>query len=366
MYGRPWNQKDIDWLKENWELPDSVLCDNLNRSIGTVRTKRRELGLIGKPNQRKSDWSPDDIDAMREMWGSKTIPQIAKKLGRSETAINIKAKRLGLGTFKDSSEYLPALQISKLLGVDIHAITDYWIPKCGLKFKRISPRGKQYFTYIKITDVMEWLWLNPDKWDSRRVELYAFGCEPEWLQAKRKLDLASKPRGCFKWTAQEDAKLVMLYRSGAKIQDIADTLGRTHAGVEHRAARLDIWGNGAYIGNKRQQKRKEKAEAFERVALQTRLISVLKARLNELNFDGYWQKEMCMNWHLIKGCVAGCPNCDDCAAFIRIRPQYCVRCGSTFIEREENLRCPRCREQRRRQALRKHTALQGRRVSALS
>ena len=193
-----------------------------------ISTARSVTLLTKKLDKLSGGSSALKID-MREMWGSKTIPQIAKKLGRSETAINIKAKRLGLGTFKDSSEYLPALQISKLLGVDIHAITDYWIPKCGLKFKRISPRGKQYFTYIKITDVMEWLWLNPDKWDSRRVELYAFGCEPEWLQAKRKLDLASKPRGCFKWTAQEDAKLVMLYRSGAKIQDIADTLGRTHA-----------------------------------------------------------------------------------------------------------------------------------------
>jgi hypothetical protein len=41
-----------------------------------------------------------------------------------------------------------------------------------------------------------------------------------------------------------------------------------------------------------------------------------------------------MNWHDVKGCKAGQANCDDCNAFIRIREQYCKRCGTTFYKRQ--------------------------------
>jgi hypothetical protein len=154
-------------------------------------------------------------------------------MGRSLNAIIVKSKRLGLGAFKNHSEYLPALQVSNLLGVDSHCITDYWIPKLGLPYKRIAPRGNKYFTYIKISELMTWLKNHPDKWDSRRVELYALGSEPKWLQQKRKADAMAEPRGCRKWTKQEDARLVMMYRQGMKIKDIAEQIGRKPSAVEH-------------------------------------------------------------------------------------------------------------------------------------
>ncbi len=105
--GRSWTPEDLNWLKANWQLPDIQLCEYLNRSIGTIRTKRRELGLVGKKNERKTDWADEEIEHMRELWGRKTIPQIAKILGRSEHAVKVKSTRLGLGAFKDSSEFLP-------------------------------------------------------------------------------------------------------------------------------------------------------------------------------------------------------------------------------------------------------------------
>ncbi len=192
------------------------------------------------------------------------------------------------------------------------------------------------------------------------MELFALGSEPNWLKDKRKTDHLDKPKGLVKWTPSEDAKLVKLYREGLKIKDIADALGRPYSGVEHRISRLDVWGTGAYIGNKRQEERKAKTEAFTRLSLETRLATILRTRLNELNFDDYWQKDMCMNWDAVEGCTAGCTSCDDCGNnFRRIPPQYCVRCGATFFEREESLRCSRCRDQRRRQAARKYYAKGG-------
>lgn len=76
-------------------------------------------------------------------------------------------------------------------------------------------------------------------------------------------------------------------------------------------------------------------------------------RPEELKFDPYWQKQMCMNWDPIKACcTAGCENCDECDDFVRIRPQYCCRCGIDFLERTKNNFCPACRSARKKAAQR--------------
>jgi RecJ-like exonuclease len=122
---------------------------------------------------------------------------------------------------------------------------------------------------------------------------------------------------------------------------------------------LDVWGTGAYIGRKRFDERKARKEAFERKALQVRLIAALKARFNQMNFDGYWQKDICMNWHPVKGCMAEEVNCDECGSFNRIKPQFCVRCGATFFEREKNRFVKECRIARKKQHQRKWMVMYG-------
>ena len=98
--------------------------------------------------------------------------------------------------------------------------------------------------------------------------------------------------------------------------------------------------------------------------LLARLCGVLKHRTRELkkgDYDCYFQRAVCENWDDLHSCCkAGCEDCDGCAEFVRIRPQYCVRCGITFFERKKNLRCERCRTQRKKSAARKYKYLQGR------
>ena len=87
------------------------------------------------------------------------------------------------------------------------------------------------------------------------------------------------------------------------------------------------------------------------------LDALLRKRMNDLGYDPYWQRFMCMNWDDIKGCSAGCSDCDSCTDFRRIKPQYCARCGGTFFEREENRFCKNCRTARKKQYLRKYARL---------
>ena len=84
------------------------------------------------------------------------------------------------------------------------------------------------------------------------------------------------------------------------------------------------------------------------------LVGVLIFRRNSLaGWDAYFQRHMCQHWDDAKGCTAGEKECDSCLSFQRIRPQYCCRCGQTFIERDENKFCAACRLARKHAAQRK-------------
>lgn len=114
-----------------------------------------------------------------------------------------------------------------------------------------------------------------------------------------------------------------------------------------------LWGYGAPEPTIKQRmvlsgKQKEAKEAV------SRLIQVLLLRRNELaGWDAYWQRHMCMHWDDVKGCTAGETDCDSCCSFQRVKPQYCVRCGKSFLERKENKCCSACRAARKKAAQKK-------------
>ena len=189
-------------------------------------------------------WTPEEFDLLQELWGYRTLPQIAKALNRTPEAVKIKISRLYLGTYESNSEYMNARQVSYMMGVDVHTVTDYWIPKFGLKCTKRAPMGARKFTYIKLTDLIKWLKVHQDKWDSRKLELYALGEEPEWLTAKRAGEFGTKPRGCRKWTQREDDRLRILFRKGLTSGQIADDIGRSSHAVRHRIAAIDMWETG--------------------------------------------------------------------------------------------------------------------------
>lgn len=191
-------------------------------------------------------WDEVEVCYLKKNWGYKTIKSISEKLKRTEMAVIIKAKRLKLGSSYTAGESLNANQVAELLGMDIHTITDYWIPKCGLKGKKVAIR-KRYSWSIKFSDLVKWLELNQDKWDSRRVEYMILGCEPQWLKDKRNNDLNLPKRKFQKWTREEDSKAISLFKIGHRYKDIANELNRSPNSVIRRLRRLDIWGNGECI-----------------------------------------------------------------------------------------------------------------------
>lgn len=358
-----WTPEQDQFLRDHWqEMSDEELAGNVGHTLSATRARRGKIGLRHRQSFKGKDWSKEELDYIREVWGQKTIPEIARKLGRTINAVRIKTQRMGYTGQKWYGEMMSARKVSELLGVDVHAVCDYWIAKCGLKgkAKRLG-ETKKTTTIIMFEDLLEWLEAHQDLWDSRRVELFGLGAEYDWLVEKRKADAQKPARKAQKWTPEEDQRLIAMFRRGGMTHaEMGAALGRPASGVEHRLLRLDVWGTGRYIGDTRQKERKAKRERFEQKALIIQLQRVLLARRNSMEFGEYWQKDMCMNWDDVLGCKAGCADCDSCTEFIRIQPQYCVRCGATFYERSENRVCAPCRAARKRQGFKKYRYLNNR------
>lgn len=295
-------------------------------------------------------WTSEELELLKMLWGERTIPQIAKRLKRSVNGIKVKAYRIGLGGQTESGGLMPARKVAELMGVDLHTVTDYWIPTLGLKAKKEVMFTERKYTLIKFDDLIVFLKAHPDVWDSRRVDFYAFGEEPEWLTKKREADKQIPKRKFQLWTQFEDAQAINMFKKGLTYAEIGKELNRSASSVEHRIHRLDVWGSGRYIPEAERNALKEQKK---KRALIANLLGVLKYKFNQLNFDGYFQKDMCMHWDDVRGCTKRQSSCDECTEFERIRPQYCVRCGGTFFERKQNKICASCRLARAQQARKK-------------
>lgn len=88
----------------------------------------------------------------------------------------------------------------------------------------------------------------------------------------------------------------------------------------------------------------------------TKFLGLLKGLIcSHYDTNDYWQREICVNWDEV--CTAGETSCDECTSFVRIKPQYCRRCGATVISRKEITICDKCKVARKKQFQRKYMAL---------
>lgn len=352
---RRFTPEEDTYIRDNWKTSsDEDIAKVLGRSKEVICNRRHTLGLKHRESYRGPNWSERELEYIRSNWGEKTIPQIAKALGRTITSVKVKSQRMGLKGQKWYGEMMSARKVSELLGVDVHTVCDHWIPQYGLKGsrKRLG-ESKKTTTIIMFEDLLKWLEENQDRWDSRRVELYALGMEYDWLVKKRKADAEKPVRKAQKWTPSEDSRLIALFKRGdMTYAEIGKELGRSSVSVEHRLGRLDVWGTGKYVGDRTKGDKKEKSDAFEKKCLIVRLRNALLIHRNSMEYGEFWQKDLCLNWNDIAGCLAGCTDCDSCSEFRKIPPQYCARCGITFFERVENRFCKDCRIARKKRAQR--------------
>lgn len=173
------------------------------------------------------------------------------------------------------------------------------------------------------------------------------------------------------WTQEDYDILADGIRHGDSYTAIGQTIGKSEKAVRGKVYFVYLtenadkirammgnhpWGHGAPEPTVKQGLHLSRTRTEVRKNLSI-LDALLRKRMNDLGYDPYWQRFMCMNWDDIGGCSAGCADCDSCTEFCRIKPQYCARCGGTFYERVENRFCHPCRTARKKAAQRKFARL---------
>ena len=239
---------------------------------------------------------------------------------------------------------------------------DPWTPEDDSRLKMLLREHK--YTYAELSDML--------RRSSGAIQRRC--CD---LGIKERPVKADNHGAAAKWTERDFEILADGIRNGECYAQIGKKLGRSDKAIRGKVYFVYLtedadkirammgdhpWGYGAPVPTVKQ------AVVLSRTRTETkdmleRLCGVLYRRTVELkkgDYDCYFQRAQCMNWdELGSTCTAGCEDCDSCTEFVRIKPQYCVRCGATFYEREQNRRCQRCRVARKRMAARKYRHLYG-------
>lgn len=376
-------------------------------------------------------WTKEQEAYLEDRWGDTSITTIAKNLGRSENAVIVRARRMGLGAFLESGDYVTWNQLIITLG---YAAADTYKLKSWVRNRSFPMRKKRVknniFRIVYLEEFWEWAGKNRNFLNFSRFEPYALGAEPEWVAEKRRQDVISerkyrktpwtksedhrlgilvqrqqytykelaemfgrtegailrrivdlgikdrplKADNHTKWTEDEFRSLGEMLVAGMDYEQMSDVLGKSVKAIRGRAYQMyltenldkarDLIGDGPWGNGRPERKIKHyllmNVEEKEQVReLMTRLAAIIRHQY-KLCFDesDFWQKEICQHWDGY--CTAGETDCDSCVSFQRIRPQYCKRCGKEFLERKENMYCKPCRNDRKKQYMRKQMVLMGR------
>lgn len=179
-------------------------------------------------------WTEEEIDILKKRWGKSKIKNISKKINRTEIAIKIKAKRLGLGGLK---KYFSQREVYMMLSISQKTLKKYR-EKNIINFTRASTEATIYS--CKLEDLIKFMEQHQDLWDSRKLLYEPWFERPQWFIDKLAKDRCKPPKGngC-RYTKDDDRKIIDMYRSGKSNEEIAKELGRNSNGIAHRLCRIN-------------------------------------------------------------------------------------------------------------------------------
>lgn len=142
----------IDWLARVLGVPRFAVKHRAQR-LGLARTKE-------KP------WSAGEVTYLEANFHRLSAVTIARRLGRTVTAVALKAKRLGI---RKGDEGYTATALAEAFGVDPHSVVR-WIDRGLLHAtKRNSGRERDMY-YISDQAVRQFVAQHPSEFDLRKVD----------------------------------------------------------------------------------------------------------------------------------------------------------------------------------------------------
>lgn len=190
------------------------------------------------------NWTPEEDQMLREMWGNSPVSTICAKLGRSRIAIANRKTRLGLGRFYENGDYVTLNQLyNAIYGRNVNSYqVKSWIQDRGLPVMRKTRGSKYAARCIHIEQFWKWAEKNRDIIDFAKFPKGALGAEPEWVEQQRKF---SQKKACTvtlePWSSADDEKLkFLLSQYRYTTTEIAARLCRTEGAVIRRISTLKL------------------------------------------------------------------------------------------------------------------------------
>lgn len=375
---RKWTAKEEAYLCENWgTVSVKTLCKTLNRSEASINTRKNKLGLgafLDSGDYVTMSALVTAFTGSKGGYGYKITSWIKNRGFPMRTKL-INQKRVRIVYLEDfwawAEKNRSFLDFSKMEPLALGAEPP-WVPEQRRKdYQACALQRKDAWTQDE---------------DNRLASLvkqqkYGYAELSEMLHRsagaiqRRLCGLGLKDRPARvapglkenEWTDEDYQALADGIRRGDSYTAIGKAVGRSEKAVRGKVYFVYLtesadkirammgdgpWGSGAPVPTVKQALNLSRCRTAVRKDLSA-LLTLCYRRRAALGYEPFWQKAMCMNWDDVKGCTAGCTDCDTCTEFRRIKPQYCARCGETFFERSEQTFCPACRQARKKQAQRK-------------
>lgn len=151
---------------------------------------------------KRNRWTIEECDFLKENIGTYSMAYIGKALGRTETAVLVKAKRLNLGSYKRNSDKITVADVCKILDIDRKGV--YRMIHLGkIKYQRKRIRNKSFQYFFDYEYIIKF------------AEQY-------------------QKQNFKKWTPYEVSRLKFLVLRGYTYKQIGKELGRSEVAIEHK------------------------------------------------------------------------------------------------------------------------------------
>lgn len=191
---------------------------------------------------KQKRWTPEEEQYLEDSWGILSMGTIEKRLGRTRNSIEEKRKRLGLGAFLESGDYVTMNQLLIALGIGCSGYKNIsWIQNRDFPVhkKRV---GTNRFKVVYLEEFWKWAEKNREILDFSKFEENTLGKEPEWAKKKRRHDIdRNRKYITTPWTEAEDQKLIrLLGRQKYSYEELSKELRRTNGALQNRIRVLGL------------------------------------------------------------------------------------------------------------------------------
>lgn len=237
-----WTKDDIRRLKKMYpEVPVKQVAKILKRSETAVISKAGDLGIKKKFRIDRRHWSKEELRFLKKNFPEMDFKTMAKKLGRSHSAVRSRANKLGLRSVVYWTEKEDALLKRQYLRSDVKDVTK----KLGRTASSVKSRA------LKLGLLRLTLWTEKEIWKLHKLyQTHTLDEIAERIdrplsaikaQAKRQ-----KLRRSMKWT-QEEMQLLKQYYPHQPSREVAEMLGIPVQQVTAKANQLGIYKTKKYL-----------------------------------------------------------------------------------------------------------------------